>query len=103
MSQSNPTIVDNNNPDIPFYINPQYVNVTDQISTQAYEYVQTAQLSAYNQSLADITTPRWSFSYRFQGTSCSSRLLQEHGGNRSYPAVLPQPPRASKKLLLDRC
>ncbi|RPD63362.1 hypothetical protein L227DRAFT_387075 [Lentinus tigrinus ALCF2SS1-6] len=65
---TDPTIVDNNSPDIPFYVNPQYVNVTDQISTEAYDYVQTAQLSAYNQSLADITTPRWSFSYRFQGT-----------------------------------
>ncbi|KAI0698211.1 hypothetical protein C8T65DRAFT_832284 [Cerioporus squamosus] len=66
-----PTIVDNNRPGVEFYINPQYVNVTDQISAKAYDYVQTAQLSAYNQSLADITTPRWSFSYAFTGTRIS--------------------------------
>ncbi|RDX47667.1 hypothetical protein OH76DRAFT_1405738 [Lentinus brumalis] len=64
-----PTIVDNVN--VAYYINPQYVNVTDQISTEAYDYVQTAQLSAYNQTLGDITTPRWSFSYEFNGTRIS--------------------------------
>ncbi len=66
-----PTIVDNVN--VAYYINPQYVNVTDQISTEAYDYVQTAQLSAYNQTLGDITTPRWSFSYEFNGASRNAR------------------------------
>ncbi|KAI0744564.1 hypothetical protein C8Q76DRAFT_851561 [Earliella scabrosa] len=65
------TIVDNSSPDVPFWVNPQYADVTDTISAEAYELVKTAETSAYNQTLARITSPKWSFSYRFTGTRIS--------------------------------
>ncbi|TBU59942.1 hypothetical protein BD310DRAFT_365384 [Dichomitus squalens] len=66
-----PKIVDNTDPHIPFFINAQYVNVTDIISDQAYAYVQAAIPSAHNKSVADITVPKWSFQYQFTGTRIS--------------------------------
>ncbi|KAI1790549.1 hypothetical protein LXA43DRAFT_973560 [Ganoderma leucocontextum] len=65
------SIVDNTDANFSFFINPQYVNVTDIISNQAYVYVQAAMQSTYNQSVADITVPKWSFQYNFTGTRIS--------------------------------
>ncbi|KAI0758937.1 hypothetical protein C8Q74DRAFT_1221544 [Fomes fomentarius] len=62
------TIVDNTSSDVHFHINPQYVNVTDRITQEAFDLVKAAETTAYDQSLADITTPKWSFEHRFHGT-----------------------------------
>ncbi|KAI0742869.1 hypothetical protein C8Q80DRAFT_1191190 [Daedaleopsis nitida] len=64
-----PQVVDNTG--VRYYINPQYANVTDVISAKASDYVKTAQISAYSQTLAVMTTPKWSFSYMFNGTRIS--------------------------------
>ena len=73
------TIVDNSSPDVPFWVNPQYADVTDTISAEAYELVKTAETSAYNQTLARITSPKWSFSYRFTGASSPIRTVRDRG------------------------
>lgn len=72
-------IVDNTSSDVHFLINPQYVNVTDRITQEAFDLVKAAETTAYEQSLADITTPKWSFEHQFHGTSCSKHRLR---GNR---------------------
>ena len=81
-----PKIVDNTDPNVIFYINPQYVNVTDIISDKAYAYVQAAIPSTSNKSVADITVPKWSFEYQFTG---------EYSG---VPALSRQPCRKTQKV-----